>query len=435
MKVAGHVVSEKSFDVGHYLPSLKKLAICALVLAAAVLFFWPYFATRGRDAASSGAVTNYHRLIESDCAKCHASPFRAVPDEKCKSCHVKTPHTRAMPELLSAHPEWNTRCASCHKEHHGVESLIQHDSQLCTRCHSQIRKLAPNTTQPSISNFAHHPEFAVLAWRGSASAFVKSRLDEPNLRDGNQLKFSHASHLGREGADEKLTCKSCHVAGDDGKQILPISYARHCEGCHPIQFDSRLKDRFLPHGDAKKALGFIKAELARLYVERSPDVGSPRGSLTENPSEELRKRGKRKERPSRRQGRLATPSELEAGIDAKKLDEESREDELGLYTPGGACFMCHDIQKLASSEVSNQPRFLVLSPRLPKKKMPAARFDHEAHRLATCESCHGKVRESTSASDILLPRIARCRECHADPGKPGKIDSPCLQCHGHHLPK
>ena len=400
------------------------------------MFAWPLLATRGRDAVSGGAVSNHHRLIESDCAKCHASPFGAVPDEKCASCHVVNPHTKAMPELV--HPELKARCASCHKEHHGEASLVLNDSLLCTGCHSRISKLAPSTAQPSIPDFAHHPEFAVLAWRGSMPALVKSRLDEPNLRDGNQLKFSHAAHLGRTGAEGQLSlkCQSCHVTGDDGKQIQPLSYARHCQRCHPIKFDDRLKDSFLPHGDAKKAFLFIKAELARLHVERGLDPGSPK-SLSENPSVEPRKPGRRRERATRRDRRLTTQteSEVDLGIDAKKLDEESREAELGLFTPGGACFMCHDVEKVAPSETPNQPRFAVLSPRLPAKKMPAARFDHDAHRLASCESCHGNVRESSSASDILLPRIARCRECHADPGKPGKIDSPCLQCHGHHLPK
>lgn len=427
---------EERFDVGRHLPSLKMLVFCALVVSAAVLLAWPYFAIRWRAAVSGGTISNHHRLIESDCAACHTSPFRALPDEKCTGCHAARPHTKSMPALVRAHTELQRRCASCHKEHHGEASLIQNDSQLCTSCHSQINNLAPGTAQPGIPDFAHHPEFAVLAWRGNTSVFVKSRLDEPDLRDGNQLKFSHAAHLGRKDADgqHSLECQSCHVTGENG-QIQPISYARHCERCHAIKFDDRLKDRFLPHGDAKKAFSFIKAELARLYVERSVDAGSAK-SPAGDPDEEPRKRREKRSRSARRDRRLAAQAESEAGpvMDAKKLDDESREDELALFTTGGACFMCHDVERVAPSETPDQPRFRVLNPRLPVRKMPAARFDHDAHRLATCESCHGNVRASTSASDLLLPRIARCRACHADPGKPGKIDSPCLQCHRHHLP-
>jgi len=435
MKVEAEVASkqEKSFDVGHHLPSLSMLVLGALVITAGTLVAGPCFVKRWRAAVSSGAVSNHHRMIESDCTKCHSSAFRALPDEKCTSCHVANPHTKTMPELVAAHPEFKLRCASCHKEHHGEANLIQRDSLLCTSCHSQIDKLVPKTAQPRISDFAHHPEFAVVAWRSGASALVKARLDEPNLRDSNQLKFSHAAHLERKGADGKLSlkCQSCHVPGDDGKQIQPISFARHCAQCHPIKFDSRLKDSFLPHGDAQKAFVFIKAELARLYVEGGLAPPVAQGS-SENPDEEPRKRGKKK-----RQRRSTAPAEPAAlvGIDARKLDEESRDDELGLFTPGGSCFLCHDVEKVAPSEAPNQPRFQVLNPRLPAKKMPAARFDHDAHRLESCESCHGRVRESTSASDILLPRIARCRECHDASGRPGKVDSPCLQCHGHHLPK
>lgn len=438
MKTESHAPSkpEKDFDIGHRLPSLKILVTCTLVISVVVLFAWPYSAAWRRNSVSSGAISNHHRMIESDCTKCHTSPFRPMTDEGCTGCHVAHPHTKAMPALVAAHPDLQRRCASCHKEHQGEESLVQSDSQLCTHCHSQIRVLDPNTAQPNISDFAYHPEFAVLAWRGNTSTYVKSRLDEPDLRDGNQLKFSHASHLGRRGADNQplLSCKSCHVAGDDGKQMQPISYARHCERCHAIKFDERVKDRYLPHGDAKKAFVHIQAELAKLYIDRGLDPAAA-GSPSEAAAEEPRKKGKKKDRSTRRDRRLAELAESEAGlaIDAKKLDAESRDAELALFTAGGACFMCHDIEKLAPSETPDQPRFQVLDPRLPAKKMPAARFDHDAHRLASCQSCHGNVSESTSASDILLPRIARCRECHAAPGTPGKVASPCLQCHRHHL--
>lgn len=432
VEVQGASKQEKSFDVSHHLPSLRLLSTCVLFISVALLLAWPYFSARRRAAVSSGAVSNHHRLFESDCGKCHASPFRALPDEKCTSCHVAPPHTKAMPTLVAAHPELQRRCASCHKEHQGEASLVQGDSGLCTSCHSRIKQLAPSTVQPNIPDFAHHPEFAVLAWRGNTATYVKSRLDEPELRDGNQLKFSHASHLGRRGADGKnlLSCNSCHVAGADGKQIKPISYARHCERCHAIKFDERVGDRFLPHGDAAKAFVHIKAELARLFVERSAALAS----AAETVSEEPRKRRKKKDRSTRRDREVTAQTEPELGLvmDKKKLDDESREAELALFTAGGACFMCHDVEKVAPTETPDQPRFLVLNPRLPERKMPAARFDHGAHRLAMCDSCHGNVRESTSASDILLPRIARCRECHTDPGRPGTINSPCLQCHRHH---
>jgi hypothetical protein len=66
--------------------------------------------------------------------------------------------------------------------------------------------------------------------------------------------------------------------------------------------------------------------------------------------------------------------------------------------------------------------------------MPRARFDHAAHVSETCVSCHGKAPESKHATDILIPGIARCRECHGGAGSSAKVASDCLMCHTFHLP-
>jgi len=62
--------------------------------------------------------------------------------------------------------------------------------------------------------------------------------------------------------------------------------------------------------------------------------------------------------------------------------------------------------------------------------MPHAKFDHEAHRPFTCESCHAKALTSTETSDVLVPGIETCKRCHA-PG-PEHAESRCFECHTYH---
>jgi predicted CXXCH cytochrome family protein len=64
--------------------------------------------------------------------------------------------------------------------------------------------------------------------------------------------------------------------------------------------------------------------------------------------------------------------------------------------------------------------------------MPQARFNHKAHTQVKCAQCHA-VADSKRATDVAMPAIATCRECHGG-SKPveGKLRSSCLLCHGFH---
>ena len=62
-----------------------------------------------------------------------------------------------------------------------------------------------------------------------------------------------------------------------------------------------------------------------------------------------------------------------------------------------------------------------------------AEFDHSAHQMIVCESCHQKARTSTKTSDVLLPGIAVCRECHVS-GKSDAAGANCAECHLYHDP-
>jgi hypothetical protein len=378
------------------LPRLSILSALAVAVTLAVTVLWPVLTHAGRQAASPGAVTSHHILVGARCQSCHAEPFRGVADAKCASCHEVGDHADAMTRLVTAHPEQRTPCAGCHKEHHGPPRLIPQELALCTGCHASIERVVADTREPEIQSFATHPEFAALAQTG---------------RDATAFKFSHAEHLQAHPGTahpEALSCPSCHEAIADGTVMQPIAYDKHCQRCHELTLDGRLAGVRVPHGSPDRALEVIRAELVRSYVDpamfpaaASPDGGGD-GAAPEMPSPER--------------------------VAAESLDLEQ-----GLYAGGKGCQRCHDV--LAAAARAGRSLFAVVPPRIPQQWMPASTFSHGAHRTTPCEDCHVAAERSTTASDVLVPGIARCRECHADPGVSGKVESPCLGCHRYHRTK
>jgi predicted CXXCH cytochrome family protein len=65
--------------------------------------------------------------------------------------------------------------------------------------------------------------------------------------------------------------------------------------------------------------------------------------------------------------------------------------------------------------------------------MPKARFEHSAHETSKCTDCHAAP-DSKKASDVLMPAIAVCRDCHMGAEKvTNKVASDCGTCHGFHM--
>ena len=89
------------------------------------------------------------------------------------------------------------------------------------------------------------------------------------------------------------------------------------------------------------------------------------------------------------------------------------------------CSTCHGVTREGTD-------WRVAPVRYNRSWMPQARFDHKTHAQADCGECHD-VEKSKQATDIAMPTIERCRDCHAG-SKPveGKVASNCMLCHGFH---
>jgi len=91
------------------------------------------------------------------------------------------------------------------------------------------------------------------------------------------------------------------------------------------------------------------------------------------------------------------------------------------------CPLCHVVQPQAA----DSPLPTIVKTAIPRRWLPHSVFNHLAHARAgrSCEDCHGKARTSMQTTDVLLPEIASCQECH--PGA-GEVRSACVTCHMYH---
>lgn len=361
----------RRLDVARRLPSLARASLVAAALTVAAVFGWPVIHRSGQAAISPGPVSNHHRLIENQCDSCHGTAFRGAPDERCSACHAPKAHTATS----STHDARAATCSSCHREHHGQRSLVPVESPLCTDCHSHIDALAPQTRESRVDSFASHPEFAALATDSASAA-----------KAAHSLKFSHAKHQ-----TATLTCVSCHVASPDGAAMRPITFDAQCASCHSVELDERGAGKRVSHGSPQRAYDAVLAGLAQFYVGRSATVSAGR---------------------------------------EERYEREARDLERALYTEGNGCMKCHDVK--ATEALPGKSGYAITPPAIPARWMPASRFSHARHRTTACISCHAGAATSVSAGDVLLPRVTQCRECHADPGVAGKVESPCLECHRYH---
>jgi hypothetical protein len=183
--------------------------------------------------------------------------------------------------------------------------------------------------------------------------------------------------------------------------MAPISYQAHCAECHPMDFD-------VPH----ESPALVHAFLRTRYLEA--DGGkAPKDAQPEKKEEEPAA-------PSR--GRLrGRAAESEETVGPPKDFKEAETLLFANPRKGQGCQKCHTLtpgEKLPTVD----------SPAIPARWMPHSRFDHSAHRALACVECH-RAMESTKTTDVLMPSIATCRECHH---RDGGARVGCVECHGYH---
>ena len=214
----------------------------------------------------------------------------------------------------------------------------------------------------------------------------------------------------------KLTCASCHQPDAGGANMRPVSMEQHCSYCHSLSFDKENPDRVLPHGKPEEVVDVLT------YFYGARGVRPP-----------LTRTDKTKQR--RRPGAKAEPAVAPAPAPrrAPRRPSPTRPSPSG----SSACSPTTAIDlRLLPPDHGDADR---QGPRLrhPARAgagasgSPSRAFIHAPHANLPCAHCHAADTSSIS-SDVLLPPIADCRDCHLGEAAAAAVPSTCTMCHVYH---
>ncbi len=283
----------------------------------------------------------------------------------------------------------------------------------------------PARVANSVTSFASgHPEWAVL---------------RDSRKDATPLLMGHAKHMDPQLPGGPLTCVSCHVVDDSGRYMQPITFAQHCAQCHEanlgrINVAEGLVDSIAaPHGSTQGVLDAIDAQLNAMVGTHPEKFVIVQGAAADAPADPGESADEAQSSGSRRRGRSSTAKTTEipafATVEAR---QEWIADRRGAAVAKlqASCAYCHVSQASEAAPAA----WVIASPAIPDRWLDRSHYSHAAHSMLSCDQCHD-ARTSSATSDILLPGIDSCRQCH-QPASAGSGGAPteCVLCHSYHAP-
>lgn len=380
---------------------------------------------------STGRLSLAHHGLEDNCEACHVDAFVSVRDSTCLTCHQDLGEHTTAPRLADGRAplgigdaiQWSVAgmfgkegpgaCTTCHTEHEGPTRMEPASQKFCADCHAALDTRLTDTALGNASDFGKaHPQFRpAIFTRLQQTAPVRISLgDKP--REMNGLKFPHDIHLDPQGGAARmairlggggygspLACKDCHTPNPDGIGFAPIDMEEDCESCHSLVYDKVGGTfRTLRHGDVRQA----QADL--IAMDRAP----------RRPVVTGRTRPGQFARGGRYYSNFGPPVSSLVGVN-RALE------------PGGVCSECH-------LPTTRNGLADVMPVNLPDRYLIHGGFSHAAHRQEKCSSCH-KAETSKAATDLLLPDLKSCRECHlGEDAVKAEVPSSCAMCHSYHVP-
>ncbi|MEM1277964.1 MAG: cytochrome c3 family protein [Pseudomonadota bacterium] len=357
---------------------------------------------------SSGPLSKAHQGMGGDCSGCHLRAFEKTTPAACLSCHADL--TRHADQ--AKHPGMalsGDNCSDCHKEHMGGEEPTLTDVQYCTSCHENQIATGPGTHLKPMSGYmADHPNFEpeiiTAVSRGPDGKLKPELIPRPFPKDAvlqekSGLRFPHDKHMARDGVAlltgrQPLGCADCHSTEADGNLMRPIKMERDCGGCHQLEFAPAGVAISLPHADEAGIAKIVRAYFEERVAEGTVVV---------------------KAEKTNRRRRLGGQDHNVGGLLANSAwAGEETDRQLDSIFGLRLCATCHEAQKVGDAETASG--WLVQPALLQRHWMPRAEFSHERHKEMNCEGCHA-ASTSSSATDVLMPQVAVCRDCHRVQGQ------------------
>jgi hypothetical protein len=376
-------------------PFRRWLGVLSIAAPAAAVLWVSVTSLAGRQTPySGGPMAAPHAPFAQRCERCHVvragKIATTLDDRACLACHDAPAHKQNQ--------TFTPSCASCHTEHRGRVSLSAVSDGSCLQCHRSLRTTdGVHRVSQTLGPFpgTGHPDFAAV---------------RPGARDRTVLRFNHQLHLKRDLAglngSATLECAACHrmPSRRAASGLMPrITFAGDCASCHPLYFDPLIADQ-APHGTPDAVHGAV-VDALRAYIAGHPEqIGRP-------------------DQVRRLPLNFPTPAPVQARTADEWVEMRTQAAERLLWSK--TCAKCHDFAPAAAALPSEIPT------NMPSMWMPHARFDHRAHQLATCTSCHA-AQTSRETADVLLPSIATCRRCHSSTQAADATTSQCFECHQYH---
>jgi hypothetical protein len=441
-----------------------------LGIAAVLSVFLALPLATGRAGSwSSGPLSRSHSFAAEDCAKCHTDAFRTVSNAACVGCHERIGN-HAPSERLAAAEMADQRCTECHSEHAADSGLLARAQDSCTACHAELAERIDEPRVADAADFADaHPEFrlALAQPAGEPPTRVEWRRD---LEENSGLAFSHQRHVAEplpdvplalrsdpDRSSDHLRCSACHELDAGGARMREIEFERHCQSCHSLGFDAQLPDDQAPHTDPfalRQAL--VRVYSAQLLAGNAAQIALPDSLQFRVPGAPL--------------------SPAEQGVAQSFLARSVRAAEAALFDDPGECKRCHALEPGSAADAAGDGALPTLDPPLRVRAvtltpawLPESNFRHATHEPFPCADCHAAaaayigdggetprpawsqseagpfalrteaeleklgLAPSAHASDLLIPGIAACRDCHGGASaRPPDVPSECTLCHGFH---
>jgi hypothetical protein len=265
-------------------------------------------------------------------------------------------------------------------EHQGVATAVVDAS--CTQCHGNLQaKDGKLAVAAKVTGFdSNHPDFKIPA-------------------DTGTIKFGHQIHLKSDlrgpNGPTQLKCASCHTT-DRAGQMSTANFKDNCESCHRLEFHRRI-DQVLPHDKPEVVLAFARAALTKYIAEHPGDVNLVEPALDP---------------------RIMTQRSGPAGNAAEWIRRAMEDTQTLMWRK--SCIECH-----TPSPANEIPKTQISA-----HWMTGAKFNHSPHQIVACTECHVGASSSKLTSDVLLPGIQTCQQCHRTSNPSASTN--CTECHVYH---
>lgn len=383
----------------------------------AIGWFITQRAQGGQKVYSSGPLSHAHAVFTQQCTLCHvtqAGVFTAqVTDKACLTCHDAPLH----------HPNqtFTPECATCHVEHKGAMFLHATADKTCTQCHANLRTRdgQPHYVSSITGIGRKHPDFSPL---------------RSGVADPGGVRLNHYLHLqpnllGPNNMRVQMACDDCHRATSAGPwpyaaaEMRPVAateaslrpshnqaympppeFAKHCAACHTLQFDRRFGNEQVPHDKPEAVHAFLLKRFSG-YIAAHPDAVHE----VDPPNRQI-------------------PERVRIPRVARNATEwvEFRVDDAEWLLYAKTCKQCHTLKPATG------PLPAVAKSNFTARWLSHGEFDHHAHRMMSCTTCHSRTPQSRETTDVLLPGIQTCQQCHREDKPKEAAEGRCFECHQYH---